>query len=93
MYLAYLLGVVGDDGTDDAERVKALPVALKQELLEYAEKLRFGTGHPNDHICIWYDEQTHRCKYHDMRPQICRDFEMNSQECQGRMQEYGIGPD
>lgn len=89
MYLAYLLGTCPDDGTDDYKRVCGMPVVLKKELLQYAERLARGLP-STDGVCIWFDPGTRRCKHHELRPEICRDFEIGSVECLGWRGSYGV---
>ncbi len=90
-YVAYLVGTFPLDGSNDARRVRALPLQLKQQLLHYAEQLRAGKPHPNNGICLWYDERSKKCKHHGMRPQICRDFDRGSDGCHEWRKTYHVG--
>ena len=74
----------------DVERFKALPENLLRELEEYLDLIR-STGHPNDGICIWFDEQEKRCKHYELRPEICRNVLQPGDEiCRRWRKLYGI---
>lgn len=57
---------------EDLDRFINMPHELMQELQAYAKFLRDTEKHPNNGICIWFDEQTRKCKHYDLRPDICR---------------------
>lgn len=82
----------GTTGTpEDDERWSNMPAALKAELETYVNRLKAGLGHPNDRICLWYDEDTKGCKHYEFRPQICRDMPVGGELCLGWRQLYQIG--
>ena len=73
----------------DLARVRVLPEELKQELRDYSEHLKVKKlGHPNNDICIWFDEEIRKCKHHDLRPDTCREFEVGDEGCLSWREEY-----
>jgi Fe-S-cluster containining protein len=72
---------------EDLKRVRALPEELKQELRDYSATLK-ESGHPNDNICIWFDESTRNCKHYDLRPEVCREFEIGGSYCRTWRESY-----
>lgn len=89
MYLFWLLSPVRADN-EDSLRVRALPDELKAELLSYRDRLVAKQGHPNNKVCLWFDEKTRGCKHYDLRPSICREFERGSSDCHRWREKYGI---
>lgn len=56
----------------DLARYKAMPPEALTQLKTYAEHLREHQSHPNDGICIWFNEETRKCNHYDLRPDVCR---------------------
>lgn len=74
---------------EDAERIAAMPEALRDQLREYLRQLLDGVERP-DKACLWLDQSTMKCRHHEHRPSICRDFEIGSAECHSWRDAYGI---
>jgi len=70
-YIAIILGYEMDAA--DMKRVEALAPELRRELLDYIEIMDVADDHPNNDICLWFDEETRKCKHYDIRPSICRE--------------------
>lgn len=90
-YLA-MLTVPGYPASDaDMKRLAGMSDALLTELLEYLEYIREHKTHPNNGICIWFDEVTKRCKHYDLRPDTCREVvECGDENCRGWRDAYGV---
>lgn len=90
MYLYLLLsGTERNRDDEDYQRVMSLPDELKTELLTYKDRLVAKQGHPNNGVCLWFDEKTRGCKHYDLRPSICREFERGSDGCHFWRDKYG----
>ncbi len=83
---------LGDDMAmtdDDLKRFNSMPREAMQELREYRERLLAGEGHPNNMICLWFDEQTRKCKHYDLRPDVCRtEVVLNDASCELWRKQY-----
>lgn len=91
-YLPYITGIYPQDDTDDCRRVNELSTELKQQLAAYVMRLRLGKGHPNNNVCLWFDERTRQCKHYELRPDICRvGLELGDDACRRWRKRYGVG--
>lgn len=76
---------------DDIDRVRDLPFELLDELETYGRLLSNGEPHPNDGICLWYDESNKRCKHYELRPSVCREeLKCGDDVCRRWRDKYGI---
>ena len=57
---------------EDLERFDRIPPLVMEELEHYLSYMRDGGGHPNNSVCLWFDEETRKCMHYDLRPDICR---------------------
>lgn len=88
----YLIIALRDEAYDeeDRRRYEAMPEEARREIEKYAADLG-EHGHPNNNICIWFDEETRKCRYYEHRPSICRDaLQVGDAGCRSWRQEYGI---
>ncbi len=95
MYIGYLPGgTMTRVNTDDRRRVRKLPLAVKQELMNYIANMKAGVKppHPTYPACLWYDAATKRCKHHELRPDICRGFEVGEDACNRYRKGLGLVP-
>ena len=75
---------------EDAALLKRLPGKLRRELHVYGECIEGGGKHPNNGVCLWFDEEKRQCKHYDLRPMTCREFEINSDGCREWREHYGV---
>jgi Fe-S-cluster containining protein len=75
--------------SDDEERWHTMPDEARQLILDYAESLGRGEPHPNNDICIWFDEGSRKCRYYEWRPDICREtLQVGDDACRAWRESY-----
>ncbi len=94
-YLAILVCIergLSLDGTpqDDVRRFKELPTPLATELRVYLDMIRDGAPHPDNDICLWFNEDTRQCDHYDLRPSLCREFEVAGKACRMWRDKYDV---
>lgn len=57
---------------EDVERFNSMPPDVREDYDAYVEHIKAGNPHPNNNVCIWFDEDTRQCKHYELRPEICR---------------------
>lgn len=77
---------------EDRDRYENMPADARKKIEDYAAFMESnGWEHPNNSICIWFDEETRKCSHYEWRPSICRDeLEINDEGCRTWRQHYGI---
>lgn len=81
----------GNPNSEDVKRFNAMPPESLAEFHAYAQRMRDQGEHPNDSICIWFDEQKRQCKHYDLRPSICREeLQVNDEACHRWREAYQI---
>lgn len=89
-YLWILLHGQSDDPMD-LVRFNHIPGPVMDELKAYVETIRSQERHPNDGVCIWFDEETRKCKHYELRPSICRDIVKPGDDgCRRWREAYGV---
>lgn len=79
----------GDADSEDVRRFNAMPESSRLELESYRAALVAGFGHPNEEICLWFDERTRQCKHYELRPEICRsDLLLGDEACRRWRDKY-----
>lgn len=90
--LVYGRDMSGDKHSEDVKRFNAMPAESLAEFHEYAKRMRDQKEHPNNSICIWFDEEKRQCKHYDLRPSVCREeVQVNDEACHRWRGAYQIG--
>lgn len=81
----------GNVDSEDVRRFKAMPPEALKQLNEYALLMRDIGVHPNDGVCLWFDEESRKCRHYDLRPEICRnDVKVGDEYCLSWRERYSV---
>jgi Fe-S-cluster containining protein len=60
-----ILALGEDYAASDAEleRFRSLPSPVMEEMKSYGARIKAGLDHPNNGVCIWFDEGTRKCRH------------------------------
>jgi len=76
---------------EDLDRFNRIPPEAMTELQMYAVVLRETGQHPNNMVCLWFDEETRKCMHYDLRPDVCREeVVVGDESCLWWREQFGV---